>query len=78
MAQVRPPRAVFVNAPMGNNFGRPGDRDTQRRILRLALDLVATAPPSERGVLVDVADVWDDDFTASVDRTLGAMTSGLG
>jgi hypothetical protein len=74
MTQVRPPRAVFVNAPMGNNFGRPGDAVTQRRILQTALDLVASAPSSAGGVLVDVLDVWDEDFTPSVERTLGAMS----
>ena len=32
-AQVRPPRTVFVNFPMGNPFGRPFDKAQQRSIL---------------------------------------------
>ena len=42
-ALVRPPRSYFVNAPMGNNFGAPDDRETQTRILRAVLALAAAA-----------------------------------
>jgi len=35
--QVRPPRAAFVNYPMGNETGRPGNREEQRAIVRAAL-----------------------------------------
>ncbi len=70
--QVRPPRSVFVNFPMGNPFGRPGDVATQRAILLDALQLAtADVPP---GVLVDLPYEWGEDFTAVVDRTLGAMS----
>ncbi|MDP6708872.1 MAG: selenoprotein B, partial [Alphaproteobacteria bacterium] len=45
-AQVKPPRAVFVNHPMGNPFGRPGDVAAQRDILLAALErLEACAEP---------------------------------
>ncbi|MGE0727187.1 MAG: hypothetical protein AB7O92_02715 [Acidimicrobiia bacterium] len=71
--QVRPPRSVFVNFPMGNPFGRPGDVATQRAILLDALHL-ATAPDVPPGVLVDLPYEWGEDFTAVVDRTLGAMS----
>jgi len=33
-AHVRPPRAVFVDYPMGNELGRPGNVDEQRLIVR--------------------------------------------
>ena len=69
--QVLPPRSVFVNFPMGNPFGRPGDAAMQRRILRDALRLAETA--TEGGTLVDLPYAWGADFTPSVDRTLGAM-----
>jgi D-proline reductase (dithiol) PrdB len=63
-AQVRPPRSVFVNFPMGNPFGRPGDRAQQRRILLDALQLAETA--REGGVLVDLPYEWGEDFSSSV------------
>lgn len=59
-ALVRPPRSLFVNAPMGNTFGRPGDADRQREILRAALDFAVTA--TEPGVLVDLPHAWDAPF----------------
>ena len=62
--QVRPPRSVFVNFPMGNAFGRPGDREQQARILLDALQLVETA--REGGVLVDLPYDWGEDFAANV------------
>ena len=60
--QVRPPRSVFVNFPMGNPFGRPGDRAQQTRILLDALHLVESA--REGGVLVDLPYEWGEDFAA--------------
>jgi D-proline reductase (dithiol) PrdB len=63
--QVRPPRSVFVNFPMGNPFGRPGDREQQTRILLDALHLVETA--HEGGVLVDLPYDWGEDFASIVD-----------
>ena len=73
-AQVLPPRAVFVNFPMGNPFGRPGEAAMQRTILVDALRLAETA--SHGGTLIDLPCQWGQDFTPSVDRTLGAMTPG--
>ena len=39
-ALVKPPRALFVNHPMGNNFGAAGDADMQRDVLRAALAMI--------------------------------------
>ena len=64
-AQVRPPRSVFVNFPMGNPFGRPGDWAQQRRILLDALELAESA--REGGVLVDLPYVWGEDFASIVE-----------
>ena len=71
-AQVRPPRSLFVNFPMGNPFGRPFDAEMQRSILREALSLAerATAP----GVLVDLPCEWGEDFGTSFDALAAAMT----
>lgn len=70
-AQVLPPRSVFVNFPMGNPFGRPGDVAMQRRILLDALRLAASARSG--GELADLPYAWGEDFTPAVERTLGAM-----
>jgi D-proline reductase (dithiol) PrdB len=64
-AQVRPPRSVFVNFPMGNPFGRPGDREQQRRILLDALQLAESE--REGGALVDLPYEWGSDFASIVD-----------
>jgi hypothetical protein len=72
--QVRPPRSLFVNFPMGNPFGRPGDAAMQDRILRDAVGLFDTV--DEAGTIVDAPYEWSEDFTAIVDKTLGAMTPG--
>lgn len=63
--QVRPPRAVFVNFPMGNAFGRPFDADMQRRILRDALELGESATTG--GQLVDLPYDWGESFASIVD-----------
>jgi hypothetical protein len=73
-ALVRPPRSLFVNFPMGNPFGRPGDVEMQTQILLDALGLLDTV--IESGTIVDAPYEWGDDFTPIVDRTLGAMVPG--
>jgi D-proline reductase (dithiol) PrdB len=56
--QVRPPRTVFINHPMGNSFGRVGDAQMQRQILTDALQmLVSCATP---GQLLDLDYQWDE------------------
>ena len=59
-AQVKPPRSLFVNFPMGNAFGKPFDTAMQLAILRAALALAETA--TEPGVLVDMPYVWPEPF----------------
>ena len=60
-AQVKPPRSVFVNFPMGNNFGAPEDRAQQLEILRSSLALIHEA--DEGGVLIDLPLTWPEPFT---------------
>lgn len=50
--RVRPPRACFVNYPMGNEIGRPGDVETQRGIVRAAFDSIALM--REPGTIIDL------------------------
>ena len=59
-ALVKPPRALFVNHPMGNNFGAAGDADMQLDILRTALSMIHDV--TEGGVLVDYETSWDTPF----------------
>lgn len=51
-ASVSPPRLVGVGFPPGRPFGAPGDAETQRRVLRAALD--ALPAMSEPGARVDL------------------------
>ncbi len=60
IAQVKPPRSLFVNHPMGNAFGAPGDTATQLRVLGAALALAESA--TEGGVLVDLPLQWPRRF----------------
>jgi hypothetical protein len=71
-AQVRPPRAVFVNFPMGNPFGPPGDVALQRAILLAALRTAETA--ASGGALVDLPYVWGSDFAPGFERMAQAMS----
>lgn len=50
--RVRPPRACFVNYPMGNEIGRPGDVDTQRAIVGAAFESISAM--SEPGTIIDL------------------------
>ena len=64
-AQVRPPRSVFVNFPMGNPFGRPGDAATQRKVLLEALR--AAERCDEAGLLIDLQYDWGAPFGTIMD-----------
>jgi hypothetical protein len=52
----RAPRIVGVEFPFGHAFGMPGDKVMQRRVLELALQVLAGAAPS--GTRVDVDIEW--------------------
>jgi hypothetical protein len=59
-AQVKPPRTVFVNFPMGNPFGRPFDRVQQRAVLLDALRRLEDARLA--GELIDLPYEWSEEF----------------
>jgi hypothetical protein len=59
-AQVLPPRSLFVNHPMGNAFGKPGDTEMQFTVLRMALELAVSAETG--GTLVDAPFDWPQPF----------------
>ena len=54
---VNPPRAVFLNYPLGHQTGKPDDPEGQRAILRDALGALETI--SKPGTIVDLPYVWD-------------------
>ena len=54
--QVKPPRSLFLNYPMGNNFGGPDDLDLQTRILRRALAMIDDVTVG--GTLIDWEEAW--------------------
>ncbi len=58
--QVKPPRSLFVNHPMGNAFGAPGDVDMQFAVLRAALKLLETVESG--GQLIDAPFKWPREF----------------
>jgi hypothetical protein len=55
------PRFVFSDFPLGNPCGKPFDRDMQRHILLMALDLLESA--SFPRTTVQTPYVWSDDPT---------------
>lgn len=59
-AQVRPPRTVFVNFPMGNPFGKPFDKAQQRTILLDALHALESI--KRGGEMIDLPYEWDVPF----------------
>jgi hypothetical protein len=56
--RIRPPRAAFLNFPLGNATGQPHDAEGQRRVLRGVLRLAETA--REPGAIVELPDRWPD------------------
>lgn len=59
-AQVRPPRTVFVNFPMGNPFGKPFDKELQRKILLDALRALESLKVG--GEIIDLPYEWGEPF----------------
>jgi hypothetical protein len=54
---VNPPRAVFVNFPLGHQTGRPHQPDQQRQIVRDAMRAFETI--ERPGTIVELPYVWD-------------------
>ncbi len=58
-ASANPPRAAYVDYPLGHTAGKADDTEDQRAILRAALEAfqTITAP----GTIVDLGRSWSDD-----------------
>jgi hypothetical protein len=59
-ASVRPPRAVFLDFPLGHTAGRPDRPEEQRRILRDALSAFASI--ERPGSIVALPYAWGTDW----------------
>lgn len=73
MTRVPPPRAVFVDHPVGRTFGCPGDGRRQEEILGAALTELPnfTAP----GQIRDLHCQWNDDRSRSWEEELRMLLS---
>ena len=67
MAQVKPPRPVFVNFPLGHQCGKPFDRGLQMNIIKDALGTLNTL--DEPGRITDLPYEWGEDFTHGTGRS---------
>jgi D-proline reductase (dithiol) PrdB len=72
-AQVRPPRTVFVNFPMGNPFGQPFDKIRQRTILLEALRALESI--KRGGDMIDLPYKWDLEFGMNLGSGYRAKTA---
>jgi len=70
---VKPPRAVFVNFPLGHQTGPPDQPELQRRIVADAMR--AFEAISAPGSIVELPYVWDanDRSWEDIDYTRGWM-----
>ncbi|HXN14488.1 MAG TPA: hypothetical protein VN865_15345 [Candidatus Acidoferrales bacterium] len=70
---VKPPRAVFVNFPLGHQTGPPGQPELQRRIVTDAMRAFETI--TTPGSIAELPYVWDanDRSWEDVDYTKGWM-----
>ena len=59
MLKVPPPRAVFVDHPVGRTFGHPGDNRRQEEILTLGLAELLNF--TEPGQIRDLHCQWEAD-----------------
>ncbi|MBK9178675.1 MAG: hypothetical protein IPM45_03705 [Acidimicrobiales bacterium] len=72
---MRPPRAAFVDLPLGHTTGRPHDRPQQRAIVGAALRCFGSLDGP--GSIVDLGVSWgDDDWRANPLLGASAVAGG--
>ncbi|MEL6891618.1 MAG: hypothetical protein AAFP84_08485 [Actinomycetota bacterium] len=72
------PRFLFVDYPLGNPTGKPGDVDDQRSIVSLALDVLESARFPRSTVQAPNRwrhDGWRDAFMAVTDENREALAA---
>ena len=60
MAQVKAPRNVFVNFPLGHQCGKPNDPQLQDQILKDTLSYLVDA--TKPGDIMDLPYEWHEPF----------------
>ena len=60
MQQVKAPRSVFIDFPLGQQCGRPGESELQTQILTDTLNILASAKGP--GTMVDLDYQWGELF----------------
>lgn len=73
-AAVNPPRAAFVDYPLGHTAGKAFDPEGQRRVVRGALDVLVAA--KEPGTIVDLGERWGSDEWRAHPLTGGRAGAG--
>ncbi len=66
---VKPPRAVFLNFPLGHETGKPHQPELQRSIVRDAL--LALGSMAEPGSVVTLPYEWDEEDDSWEDSEYG-------
>jgi len=74
LAAGRPPRAAFLDYPLGHSAGKPRDPADQLDVLRRALGFLESA--GEPGAIVSLPNRWNEtgDWRAEAARTKGGDT----
>jgi D-proline reductase (dithiol) PrdB len=65
---VKPPRAVFVNFPLGHETGRPFDNELQMSIIKDAF--AALQSSKESGTIIDLPYKWKEGDDSWEDEVL--------
>ena len=65
---VKPPRAAFIDYPLGHTAGKPNNPEDQYEVLKGALGLLETV--AEPGTIVDMGRDWDDIDPDWKDKTI--------
>lgn len=58
MLQVKPPRAVFLDFPLGHSTGKPFDPELQMSIIKDGFDALKTIKGP--GTIIDLPYVWEN------------------
>ena len=74
MTHVRPPRAVFIDHPVGRTFGSPGNRQQHEHVLAAALGVLPQF--SQSGEIRDLHCQWDPDGSRAWEDELRALLLG--
>ncbi len=73
MTAGRPPRAAFVDYPLGHSAGKPFDRDDQLAVVKAALQGFNTL--TQPGQMLTLPNRWDnDDWIADAGSNQGDET----